>query len=67
MRCPMCKRETTWDGNPWRPFCSERCKMIDLDNWLSERYRISTPFTLEDEAEAIRPAGPAKPTEEDLG
>jgi uncharacterized protein len=45
MRCPMCKRETTWEGNPHRPFCSERCKLIDLDNWLSERYRISSPFT----------------------
>ena len=29
-------------GNPFRPFCSERCKLIDLDHWLSERYRIAT-------------------------
>jgi endogenous inhibitor of DNA gyrase (YacG/DUF329 family) len=41
MRCPVCRRETTWKGNPFRPFCSERCKLIDLDNWLSERYRIA--------------------------
>ncbi len=41
MRCPVCKRETTWKGNPFRPFCSERCKLIDLGNWLSERYRIA--------------------------
>jgi endogenous inhibitor of DNA gyrase (YacG/DUF329 family) len=40
MRCPVCRRETAWKGNPFRPFCSERCKLIDLDNWLSERYRI---------------------------
>ena len=40
MRCPTCKRETAWEGNAFRPFCSERCKLIDLDNWLSERYRI---------------------------
>lgn len=40
MRCPVCKHETAWKGNPFRPFCSERCKLIDLDNWLSERYRI---------------------------
>ena len=45
MRCLLCKRETTYEGNPFRPFCSERCKMIDLDNWLSERYRISSPLT----------------------
>ncbi|HEV2423688.1 MAG TPA: DNA gyrase inhibitor YacG [Terriglobia bacterium] len=43
MRCPICKRETTWEGNPWRPFCGERCRLIDLDNWLAGRYRISSP------------------------
>lgn len=50
MRCPACKRETTFEGNPFRPFCSERCKLIDLDNWLSGRYRISTPINPEEEA-----------------
>ena len=49
MRCPICKTETTWEGNPWRPFCSERCRLIDLDNWLAGRYRISRPLTGEDE------------------
>ena len=40
MKCPLCRTETEWQNNPYRPFCSERCKMIDLDHWLSERYRI---------------------------
>jgi uncharacterized protein len=40
MRCPICKQSVTWEGNPFRPFCSERCKLIDLDNWLEERYRV---------------------------
>jgi uncharacterized protein len=44
MRCPTCRKETRAEGNPYRPFCSERCKMIDLDNWFSGRYRISTPL-----------------------
>jgi len=39
MRCPICKESGAWEGNPFRPFCSERCKLIDLDNWLGERYR----------------------------
>ena len=39
-RCPLCRRETSWDDNPWRPFCSERCQMIDLGNWASEGYRV---------------------------
>lgn len=50
MRCPVCKRETIFEGNPFRPFCSERCKLIDLDNWLSGRYRISTPIERPEEA-----------------
>ena len=43
VRCAICKRETIYQGNPFRPFCSERCKLIDLDNWLAGRYRVSTP------------------------
>lgn len=42
MRCPICKQETFTEGSPFRPFCSDRCKLIDLDNWLTGRYRIST-------------------------
>lgn len=39
--CPRCGKAAPWStGNPWRPFCSERCKMIDLGAWASESYRI---------------------------
>lgn len=38
--CPTCKKITTWEENPWRPFCSERCKLIDLGKWATEEYRI---------------------------
>lgn len=47
MRCPICHNEAAVEGNPHRPFCSERCRLIDLDHWLSGRYRISTPLTPE--------------------
>lgn len=40
IKCPVCRKDTTWEGNPWRPFCSERCKTIDLANWASEEYKI---------------------------
>ncbi len=40
LHCPTCHRETGWDHNPWRPFCSERCCLIDLGDWASERYRL---------------------------
>jgi len=56
MRCPICKRETVFEGNPFRPFCSERCKLIDLDNWLAGRYRVSTP---------VAPSEEVKESEED--
>ena len=39
-RCPICRKEVVFEGNPFQPFCNERCKLIDLDNWLSKRYRI---------------------------
>ncbi len=38
--CPLCKKTTTWEENPWRPFCSERCKLTDLGKWASGEYRI---------------------------
>jgi hypothetical protein len=40
IKCPQCRKETTLAGNPWRPFCSERCKMIDLGTWATEGYRV---------------------------
>lgn len=39
-RCPLCRKETSWDDNPWMPFCSERCQTIDLGRWASEDYRV---------------------------
>jgi len=44
--CPICKTviEAADDEQPFRPFCSQRCKLADLDNWLSGTYRISTPM-----------------------
>jgi uncharacterized protein len=54
VRCPTCKRETTWEGNAFRPFCSERCRLIDLENWLAGHYRISSPA--EGKAEGVESA-----------
>lgn len=47
--CPTCKRTSPWDSrNPSRPFCSERCKLIDLGKWASEDYRVEQPADLAD-------------------
>jgi len=39
-KCPICGNVEKWEGNAFRPFCSKRCQMLDLEGWLSERYRI---------------------------
>jgi len=41
LKCPVCNKVTTWEENPHRPFCSERCKLIDLGRWASDEYRIN--------------------------
>ena len=40
INCPLCGEQTTWQDNPHRPFCSERCQLIDLGQWADESYRI---------------------------
>ncbi len=40
--CPTCRKRTVWDETIlWRPFCSERCQLIDLGAWADESYQIS--------------------------
>jgi endogenous inhibitor of DNA gyrase (YacG/DUF329 family) len=47
MLCPICKKPVKLE-DPSMPFCSERCKLIDLGNWASEKYVISEPVRLDD-------------------
>ena len=60
--CPRCGKETETTGNPFRPFCSERCKLLDLGNWITGTYRIPATNAAEDEDGA---AGPPKDSEEE--
>ena len=49
MNCPTCNKRVEWVDNPSRPFCSERCKMVDFDRWVSEDYRVpGNPLPSED-------------------
>ena len=43
MKCPICKKVEVELSDPEFPFCSERCRLIDLGNWASEKYVISSP------------------------
>jgi len=50
--CPQCGRLTPWNpSNTHRPFCSERCKMVDLGQWATEAYRIAATETDPDQPE----------------
>ncbi|WP_116810359.1 DNA gyrase inhibitor YacG [Steroidobacter cummioxidans] len=41
VRCPTCDRPVEWtEASRWRPFCSERCKLIDLGAWAAEKHAI---------------------------
>ena len=43
VRCPTCRQPTVYAAdNPWRPFCSARCRGMDLGAWASEDYRVAT-------------------------
>jgi endogenous inhibitor of DNA gyrase (YacG/DUF329 family) len=50
MKCPICHKEVKLD-DPYMPFCSDRCRIIDLGNWASEKYVISTPVERHPEQE----------------
>jgi endogenous inhibitor of DNA gyrase (YacG/DUF329 family) len=39
-RCPTCHAPVAWAGNPHRPFCSARCRVVDLGDWAAERFRV---------------------------
>ncbi len=41
VQCPSCKKNTVWKDNLFRPFCSDRCRLMDLGKWASEEYRIA--------------------------
>jgi len=53
MKCPICKKPVQL-SDPFIPFCSERCKLIDLGNWSSGKYVISSPLKSSDEG-AVEP------------
>jgi len=55
VNCPRCGTPVPWGAqSPFRPFCSERCKLIDLGAWASEEYRVAVQG--KDDDEDARPA-----------
>lgn len=44
IKCPTCKKSGEWFETKYGPFCSHRCKLVDLGKWLNEEARISEPL-----------------------
>lgn len=52
VNCPSCMKKVVWsEASPWRPFCSQRCKLIDFGDWASERHSIAGESALPDDDE----------------
>ncbi len=50
VNCPTCGTKVEWtEANKFRPFCSERCKQIDLGAWAEEKYVIPGALPVDDE------------------
>jgi endogenous inhibitor of DNA gyrase (YacG/DUF329 family) len=59
--CPQCGRQVQWSPRSrYRPFCSERCKLIDLGEWATEGYRIPDE-TAQEPGDAGEPRGEREP------
>jgi len=54
--CPICGKPTNSETDADFPFCSERCRTLDLGNWASERYVVSEPVFDEDGPDDSQPA-----------
>ena len=66
LECPICRRSiayTSKDEVPFRPFCSKRCKLVDLGRWLSEEYRISEEMPTDVPASDASPPATAEDTD----
>ena len=60
--CPQCGKAVEWTpASRWRPFCSDRCKLIDLGAWASEAYRIPLAEPSESDESAPDEASGDKP------
>lgn len=44
VKCPTCGKRGDWFSGPFGPFCSRRCKLVDLGKWLNEEYVVSEPL-----------------------
>lgn len=51
--CPTCKKKFNYYSSEYRPFCSDRCKQVDIGHWLSESYAVPVEKLTEDELQTL--------------
>ncbi len=44
VKCPTCRKAGVWFAGSYGPFCSRRCKLVDLGKWFSEEHTVSSPL-----------------------
>lgn len=62
--CPTCEKPVDMAGNPNRPFCSERCQLIDLGRWLDESYSMPIEGEEDRDVDLSEPLDPDAPEDE---
>lgn len=65
VKCPQCEKRGDWFSAKYGPFCSERCKLVDLGKWFEGENKISEPLTLDhlEDAEGMAWQDAPRPSE----
>lgn len=63
--CPTCKKTFNYHSSEFRPFCSEKCRLIDLGQWLSESYTVPVQKLTEEEIQTLEQLHEKNAGEED--
>lgn len=63
--CPTCKKKFSYYDSTFRPFCSEKCRLIDLGQWLTESYAVPAEKITLEEAETLEQLIHEKSSEDD--
>ena len=54
VNCPTCGKNVVWgEQSPYRPFCSDRCRLIDLGAWATDQYRVAGEAPLDNESDPL--------------
>jgi len=64
-RCPVCNANVDLEKTPTVPFCSDRCRLIDLGRWLDEGYSLPETKPADDDEEAAGAEFADRPAEDD--